>query len=212
MTPPTMAEAATLPRPPKNKRLSDRDRLALYTFARDQIEATEDRTALDAAYERAADVISAAVRKDNPPADMKVLAKYGLASPDGCVPISTGGSNFEQFEFRADDKRIPMRPQARRGCGYGQRAPILLEGETEKAVDAYFAAGKSRKDAVDARYKDFKALIYGTPSFNALAEVWPAVEAMREKIVGTGTALAVLSNDVIQRIKADPALTVAEAA
>jgi hypothetical protein len=59
---------------------------------------------------------------------------------------------------------------------------------------------------------DFKSLIWGTPSFNALAEVWPAVEAMRERIVGSNTALAVLSAEVVDRIKADPALQLAEAA
>ena len=55
---------------PKNKRLSGHDRDALMGFADRQIEATEDRTALDAAYDAAAEAISAAVRKDNPPADM----------------------------------------------------------------------------------------------------------------------------------------------
>jgi hypothetical protein len=42
-----------------------------------------------------------------------------------------------------------------------------------------------------------------------LAEVWPAVEAMREKIVGASTALSVLSDEVINRLKADPALAIA---
>ena len=196
---------------PKNKRLSGHDRDALMGFADRQIEATEDRTALDAAYDAAAEAISAAVRKDNPPADMKVLAKYEMATPDNCIPVSTGGTNFDQFNFRPDDKRIPMRPISRRGCGWSARKPTLLEGAASEAYDAYVAADKARKAAVKARYSDFKALIYGTTNFNALAEVWPAVEAMREKIVGTGTALAVLSSEVVDRIKADPAL-VAEAA
>lgn len=202
---------ATDPRP-KNKRLSNQDRDALVLFAKKQIEATEDRTSLDNAYDFAADAISAAVKKDNPPADMKVLAKYGLADPDACIDISTGGFNYDQFNFAAGDKRIPMRPKTRRGCGYGGRSPILLEGESEKSFDAYTAAKKAREGAVKARTDDFKALIYGTPSFNALVEVWPAAEAMREKIVGTSTALAVLSTEVVDRIKADPALQMAEAA
>lgn len=191
---------------PKNKRLSDHDRTALCHFANKQIEATEDRAALDNAYEQAAEVVSAAVKKDNPPAEMKVLAKYDLAAPDGCIDISTGGGDYDRFTFRAGDKRMPMRPYSRRGCGYGSRRPILLEGDDAEKALAFFAADKARKSAVGARFSDFKALIYGTTSFNALAEVWPAVEAMREKIVGTGSALAVLSSDVVARIKADPAL------
>ena len=98
----------------KNKRLAERDRDALLQFAKKQIAATEDRTTLDAAYERAADAIAALVRKENPPADMKVLAKYGLAGIDSCVAISSG-------------ERQP--PQARQGrfrsCpGWRQALPI----------------------------------------------------------------------------------------
>lgn len=195
----------------KNKRLSAHDRDALMSFAKKQIEATEDRTALDAAYELAAEAISAAVKKDNPPADMKVLAKYQLASPDPCIDIASGGYNYDRFRFRDEDKRIPMRPVSRRGCGSSGRPPIQLEGEAQAHWDVYQAAVKARETAVKARFADFKALIFGTPSFNALAETWPAVEAMREKIVGTSTALAVLSSEVVDRIKADPAL-MAEAA
>lgn len=196
----------------KNKRLSDRDRSALYAFAKRQVEATEDRAAIDAAYERAAEVISAAVKKLNPPADMKVLAKYKLASPDACIPVSTGGSNFDQFQFRGDDKRIPLRPESPRGCRFAGRSPILIEGEAQESFDAFQAASKAREEAVRARLSDFNALIYNTPSFNALVEVWPGAEAMREQIVGSSTALATLSAEVVDRIKADPALQLAEAA
>jgi hypothetical protein len=196
----------------KNKRLAERDRSVLLNFAHNQIQATEDRAALDAAYERAADAISALVRKDNPPADMKVLAKYNLATPDSCIDISAGGYNYDQFEFRDEDKRIAMRPYSRRGCGGGRRPPILLEGEAEQAFAEYRAAKKALEGARKVRINDFRALIYGTPSFNALAEAWPAAETWRDKIVGTGTALAVLSSEVVERLKADPAMELAEAA
>lgn len=190
----------------KNKRLAERDRDALLQFAKKQIAATEDRTTLDAAYERAADAIAALVRKENPPADMKVLAKYGLAGIDSCVAISSGDGDVQQFEFNKDDPRIPMRPYSRRSCGYGQRAPILMDDATHEIHKVYAAELKASKDQAAKRYSDFKALVWGTNSFNALAEVWPAVEAMREKIVGTSTALSVLSDEVIDRLKADPAL------
>lgn len=199
-----MATAPTL----KNKRLSERDRDVLLTFARQQIEATEKRAELDAAYERAADAVHGAVIARWPQKDMKVLARYDAAAADQCVYVSTGGSNYERFNFRDDDKRIPLRP-SQSGC---RRMPVLLEGTREAAYDTWRAAEKAREAAVRARLNDFKALIYGTPSFNALAEAWPAAETMREKIVGTGTALAVLSSDVINRLKADPALEMAEAA
>ena len=46
-------------------------------------------------------------------------------------------------------------------------------------------------------------------NFNALAEIWPAVEAMRGEIVGHGASLSVLSGEVVDRLKADPALALA---
>lgn len=192
---------------PKNKRLNDRDRAALYRFAARQIEATEDRSELDAAYERAATAINAFIVKANPPKDMAVLEKYGCANNDECIYVSTGGSNYDRFEFRDGDKRIPLRPN-NRDC---YRQPILLIGEAEEAYDAYKAAVKATEAARDKRLNDFNALIYGTPSFNAIAEVWPAAETMRGQIVGTVNALAVLSSEVVDRLKADPAL-MAEAA
>lgn len=194
----------------KNKRLAERDRDALMQFAKKQIAATEDRGSLDATYERAADAIAALVRKENPPADMKVLAKYGLAGIDGCVAISSGGGDVQQFNFKDDDPRIPMRPYSRRGCGYGQRAPILMDDTTHEIHKVYAAELKASRDQAKIRFADFKALIWGTNSFNALAEVWPAIEVMREKIVGTSTALSVLSDEVIERLKSDPALEAAK--
>jgi hypothetical protein len=196
----------------KNKRLTERDRIALFAFAKKQIEATEDRAAMDSAYEYAAEAVSEAVKKDNPPSDMKVLIKYDLAHLDRCINISTGGMDFDQFHFRDDDKRTPMRPYSRRGCGYGQRSPILLEGDAADRFRAYLAATKVYEASIKARGNDFKSLILGTTTFNALAEVWPAVEAMREKVVGTSTALAALSAEVVNRIKADPALAVLDEA
>jgi len=194
---------------PKNKRLAERDRDALMIFAKKQIEATEDRVTLDTAYEAAADAIAALVRKENPPAEMKVLAKYNLAGADGCISISSGGGDFQQFDFNKDDPRIPMRPYSRRGCGYGNRSPILMDDATHEIHKAYAGELAKSLEQRQKRYNDFNALIWGTTTFNALVEVWPAADAMREKIVGSSTALSVLSDEVIDRLKADPALAVA---
>jgi len=192
-----MASRPTL----KNKRLNKRDRDALLKFAGSKIEATEDCAALDAAYERAADAIYAVVLEKAPQKDMAVLKKYGMATSDACIFVSTGGYNYERFEYRRGDQRIALRPE--RDC---RRQPILLYGDAEKAYDEYKAQEKARSAAIKSRYRDFAALIEGAPNFNALVEAWPAAEVMRESIVGTSTALAVLSSEVIDRIKADPAL------
>ena len=189
----------------KNKRLSNYDRERLISFARKQIKETADQAALDAAYDAAAELIATAVKAKWPQKDMAVLRRYEAASVDHCVYVSTGGSNYEQFTFRADDKRTPMRPSGR-GC---LRTPILLEGAAEDAFRAYLKASEEVTNAASARLFDFKALISGSRNFNEVAEVWPAANELRSSIVGETTALAVLSADVVSRIKADPAYAVA---
>lgn len=192
----------------KNKRLGAYDRETLLSFARKQVAATADASELDAAYERAADAIHAAVIAKAPQKDMAVLARYDCAKPDACVYVSTGGNNYQQFKFKIGDARIALRPD-KGGC---HRNPLLLTGEAEDAFDNYLVTLKASTDVRDSRVNDFKALIYGTPTFNALVDIWPAAEALRTTIVGTSNALSVLSSDVVSRIKADAALAYVEQA
>lgn len=189
----------------KNKRLSQYDRDLLITFARKQIKESADTAEVDAAYDLAAGEIAKVIKEKWPQKDMAVLRRYDAAAVDRCVYISEGGSNYEQFTFRADDKRTPLRPNGR-GC---LRTPIMLEGEALSAYRAYKKADAEAKEAAAARLSDFKALINGSRNFNEVAEVWPAANELRTSIVGEGTALAVLSADVVSRIKADPAYAVA---
>lgn len=191
----------------KNKRLNNGDRDRINRFAKQQVQATEDRTAFDAAYEAAADAIHAVVIAEHPQKDMQVLAKYDCAAPDACIYVSTGGYNYERFAYREGDKRIILRPSGD-SC---RRQPILLRDDAEKVFDAYLAAKKELEDARKARLKDFSALIYNTPSFNALAEAWPAVETLRGEVIGVANALSVLSEEVIDRLRNDAAFMAAAA-
>ena len=189
----------------KNKRLSGYDREKLVALARKHIAATADTTALDETYERAADHISRVVAAKWPQKDMAVLAKYDVADADACIYASTGGGDYGQFHFRAGDKRIPLRPK-RRHCS---SHPVLLEGEAADAYRAHEQAEKAHKATQAQRLNDFKALIEGSRSFNEIEAVWPAASELRSSIVGESAALTVLSEDVVARIKADPAFAVA---
>jgi hypothetical protein len=191
----------------KNKRLSQGNRDDLYRLARKQVKATADAAALDNAYEHAAQAVHAAVVAEYPQKDMAVLVRYDAASKDACIYVSSGHYNYDRFCFRDDDKRIPLRPGS--NCN---RAAFLLKGEALAAYDAYKDAEKAHEAECARRLSDFKALIYGAKTFNEVASIWPAAEAMRESIVGTGTSLTVLSNDVVSRIQSDPAAALQEAA
>jgi hypothetical protein len=196
--------------PLKNKRLSDRDRDSLYKLARKRIEDTQDSTGLDNAYEFAAQAVHDALVEQYPQKDMRVLARYDAATADSCVYISRGHYDYDQFCFREGDKRIPLRPG--RGGGCNSRNAFMLEGERADAYSAYNKAKEAHEAAIKQRYADYQALIYAAKTFNEVTEVWPEAEQLREAIVGTSSALVVLSNDVVERIKNDPAYAMAEAA
>lgn len=183
-----------------NKRLSGSDRDIILNFASRQIAATADNATLDAAYEVAADAVHAVVLDRWPQKDMCVLAKYDAAHEDACVYVSTGGSNYDRFIFREGDKRIALRPN--RNCS---RQPIMLEGPAEKAYRSFRDAEEQSKTECNQRINDFKALIYGTLTFNALVEVWPALEALRTTICGSKSAVSILSADVVSRVQNDAA-------
>ncbi|MET0364880.1 MAG: hypothetical protein ABW169_09505 [Sphingobium sp.] len=190
----------------KNKRLNQSDRETLYAFAKKKVAETHDNSAFDAAYENAADVICGTMQDMYPPKDMKVLERYEQARRDACIYYSTGGSNYEQFCFRKDDERIPLRPSDR-GCNW--RTPFLLEGQAADALAIFRKAEAEAKETLKRRENDFRALIYGAKTFNEVANVWPGAEALRSTIAGEATALSVLSSDVIDRLKADDALLAA---
>lgn len=190
-----------------NKRLSGSDRSIILNFANKQIKATADTEAVDIAYEAAADAIHKVVVARWPQKDMRVLQRYDVADEDACVYVSTGGYNYERFTYRDGDKRIAIRPN--RNCS---RQPIMLEGSDETAFDAYCAATKAADAANNQRLADFRALINGTLTFNALVEVWPALEALRTTICGNRSAVQILSADVVSRVQNDAAFSAEVAA
>lgn len=192
-----MGQQAT---PKRNKRLSQGDRDSLISFAKKIVEQSEDKTAIDAAYTAAASAVRAVVEAQFPPKDMKVLVKYKAAHADSCIYTSRGYGDRDQFCFRKDDV-APLCPSSG-GC-YSRT--FMLEGAALEAFDAYKAAEKARKESVERRLSDYRALIGSVSSFNDVAAVWPEVEALREVIVGSGSALVVLNNDVIERIKRESA-------
>ena len=193
--------------PQKNKRLSQSDREVLYKFAQKQVEATENSAALDAAYDAAAQVVHDVLIEKYPQKDMKVLERYGVAQADDCIYVTRSQYDYDRFCFRADDKRIPLRPAG--NCNRGK--PFILEGDARQAYDQYRDAEKAHNAALKQRLADYHALVYGARTFNEVVEVWAAADVLRGAIVGTATALRVLSDDVVARIQRDAAASVVPA-
>lgn len=188
------------------KVLNKGHREALESLAHKLVIETQDRAALDAAYEACANMVKGLVEAKFPPADMAVLKKYDQAYPDGCIYISAGWGGYERFNFRDGDERVPMRPGDRYGCN--SRNPYLLNDEQTALYDAFKFADREHSDAIKTRYADYRALIQSARTFEELVEVWPAAEQLRERICGQSRAIAVMSEEVVARIKADPAATI----
>lgn len=183
------------------KVLNKSHREVLERHASQLVNQTEDRTALDAAYEAAAAMVAGLVEKRYPKADMDVLKKYDLGRTDSCIYVSPGYGGYERFDFNVTDTRIPRVPE--RWCN--TRQPHLMD-EAEAAIfDAWKSARDAYRRSVDKRMSDFKALISVSRTFEDVEEVWPAAGALREKICGKNTAIATINDEVIARLKADAA-------
>ena len=190
------------------KVLNNRHRESLQFLAAKLVKQSQDRAALDAAYEAAAEVVASIVEAKFPKADMEVLKRYNVGRVDRCIYVSPGYGGMQQFHFRDDDNRAPHVPD--RWCN--NRTPHLLTDEQAAIIDAWVTAEREYKASVDKRKGDFFALISVSRTFEDLVEVWPAAAQLREKICGANTALTTINDDVIARLKADPAASMMEAA
>src|SRR6185437_10270267 len=102
-----------------------------------------EKRALDAAYKKAAPRVLAIVHKKFPPAEMKVLGKWGSAAvrTEATLQYPTGA--VVKFVF-LDDEKFDC-PQT-----YEYRSQMYLaDGATATAVDAWLSA----KEAFDAERK-----------------------------------------------------------
>lgn len=183
-----------------DKLLLSRDKDALLLLAKQQVEATEPSKAIDKAYGPASRLIAKHIKGRFPPADMLVLKKYQFTRVDRCQYYTNGAGGYQRFDFRPDDD-VPL--IASRNCNSSN--PYLLTDAEFATVDAYRAAREAYKKSIGARFDDLSALIKSSKKFNELAAVWGGAEELRDKIVTTGTALVTLSEEVIERIKNDPA-------
>ena len=183
-----------------DKLLLARDKDALLLLAKRQVQETEPSKAIDKAYAPAARIMAKHMKGRFPPADMLVLQKYSFSRIDTCQYYTNGAGGYQRFEFRAGDD-VPL--VAGRNCNNSN--PYLLTEAEYETVDAYNKARQAFKKSIGARFDDLSALIKSSKKFNELAAVWGGAEELRDKIVTTGGALVTLSEEVIARIKNDPA-------
>lgn len=185
----------------KDKVLNKEMRDALALFATDNVKCPKEEAALDAAYEKAKPLVLDAVVKVYPPADMKVLAKYGAAISKTVIGFGGNYDHDSEFRFRTEAE-APLVPR------YNHNIRVEFTKDARKTLDAYVLARQALGKALTEKRRDYYQLIKGSRTFNEVVAVWPAAEALRAKLIPETVqqrALAVLSAEAIERIKRDNA-------
>lgn len=188
----------------KDKVLNKGDRDQLIIFANKNIKCPAEQAALDAAYDAAKPFVLNTVHLRFPPKDMKVLDRYGAARRDECISFGGFYDTDSVFRFRANDADIPLVPR-QNSC---RELSYDWSKEAREALNAYVLAKQAHKKAVDQKIEDYRKLIVGSRMFSDVVSVWPAAEALRERLMPKTVeqrALAVLSEEAIARIRADNA-------
>lgn len=173
-------------------------RNALAEFAKKHVSDDKTKTAMDKAYTKAVSLLTPIINKAFPPEDMAVLAKYEVARTDRCIQGGDPDGRFINFTFRDED--APKLPKS--GCSSRQ---FQFTAAARDAINTYGQTKIAHEKAIAEKFDDYRRLIMGSRYFEDLTAIWPAAESLRSQIVRQPTALAVLSEETIARIKRDNA-------
>lgn len=180
-------------------RLNMRHREVLRHFASENIVCDVEQKARDKAYAKASKLVRSAVETRFPVRDMEVLKKYSVAEPDKCINGGTPAGNFIRFNFDTDDES-PLCPSR-----YCSSRSISFNQNTVDAIQALEKASNELEKAKSEKYTAYRSLIASCVTFEELIEVWPAAEALRDRICAQSTAVIALSDDLREFIKNDNA-------
>lgn len=175
------------------RRLLEWMRRRLYLHVEEAVDPPAERKAMDAAYRKAAPMVTRLVHKKFKPADMLVLEKYGVANAETEIKLTLPDARVVQFKLREDDA---VKTADRYGSKMYLADHALMEAfdAHAKTVDAYEAETKRRQEA-------YRALIRSAAYVEDIVEVWKEAAALLP-----ATALtAPLTPDQMALIRADTA-------
>ena len=165
-------------------------------FARENVDCGKEQKARDAAYNRAADLVGADTLKKYPLDEMEVLKKYSVAEVDYCIKGGDPRGVFQRFVFEDDDDRAPLVPVA-----YCSSRSVPFSSKTSAAIQKLELSNDAYQKKFERILRDYRALIEGSRYFEDVLEVWPGVEALAGEICKQPTAVSVLSEDALARIR-----------
>lgn len=152
-----------------------------------------EKKALDAAYKKAVPRVVAVVEKKFPPADMKILMKWGCTTDCGAAKVQYPTGVVTEFKFQDGDK-----PQCVGGYEYRNQM-YLVDATTAAAVDAWRAAHEAFETERKRRLVAYGALINGASNVEDLTDVWPEAKG----ILPLGSPPIPLGPEQIALVKSD---------
>lgn len=192
---------------PKDRRLNALYRQKLENFARRNLQVDKEHQAYLDVYHEARPLVLALVVDRYPRADMEVLKRYDLARNDSCFHIGNHDSQ-NKFELRTEDIEEHQVLVPKGNCW--ERVYTKADRELINLVQKVNLLNDKWHEAKEKKLWHYVQAIRSTSTFNELAAVWPAIEILRDEIVGTedtprSKALSILSADTIAFLQQDNA-------
>lgn len=192
---------------PRDKRLNAHTRTKLEKFAAANLSLEKERAAYLEVYKQALPRVLDVVRARFPHLDMLILKRYDMAREDNCFHMRNHDHQNE-FTMEADDAELYKVLVPKGGC-----STRVYTNAPQDVIDLVQLTNLRHEQWMDAKEKKlwhYKQAIRSTSTFNELAAVWPALEALREEIVGVdesprSKALSILSADTIAFLQNDNA-------
>jgi hypothetical protein len=174
-------------------RLNRHLREVLYKKVRDEVTLPELGAKEEKAYERAAAHLRTFLHKRWPEPDMEVLRRYDSVYKHSHVRLQIPGLGVTEFHFK--------QPYTYERPAHGSYYPLTADAKTNDAVCDWVAARDAHQKALGVIHHDYLELIRGSRYLEDIMAVWPEVVALKE--AARSTSLIVLSDEVIERIRAD---------
>lgn len=142
-----------------------RDRLR--KFAKDNIAVPKELKAFDAAYAKAAKLVTKAVRDKYPADHMEILERYDVVTRDKSVKVVDPNGRITEFRFRDEDR--PVRPR-----NYHHREVFKSTNACLGAIDDWELKSAAYETARAEILRHYHALIEASRYVEDVIEVWPA--------------------------------------
>lgn len=179
-------------------RLNSGHREELESLAEQIIATPKETDNVNRLYALAYPGVMAAVEHRYPPKDMAVLKRYECAGPVRSIKVQSERSVATEFDIRKTDRQ-PIQPSQ-----YSYSSLIfIVDHDLLKLAEELSAALVAQKDARKRKLADYKGFISASRFFEDVVEIWPEAEQLRGAICRQGSAVTVISPELIARLKAD---------